>query len=176
MGIYSKKELREWLQADRQVNNITSFKDELKYTWRYLKALRWYEYTVNTKKAKPFQLLAKVKLRRWGLKTGISIDINTFGKGLYLPHYGSIVVNSSAQFGDYCILQSDVNVSANVRCGNHVYIAAGAKVLKDVEIADYCIIGANAVVTKSIFEQNVALGGVPAKIISHNGMKNREDV
>ena len=42
-----------------------------------------------------------------------------------------------------------------------------------VHIADYTIVGANAVVTKSFDEENVVLAGIPAKIISNKGYKNR---
>lgn len=176
MGISSKEEYIECLKADRAANQILSLKDEYKYTWRYLKSLRKYEYVTNTKQPKIIRTIYKIILRRWSLRTGISIDINTFGKGLYLPHYGSIVVNSTASFGDYCVIQSDTNVSANVKCGNHTYLAAGAKIMKNVVLSDYCIVGANAVVTKSVNEENVVLGGIPARIISRNGMKNRTEV
>ena len=103
------------------------------------------------------------------VKTGIQIGINTFGKGLGLFHYGSIVVNGSARFGDYCVIQSDVNVSAGVQGGNEIYIAPGAKILENVQIADHVIVGANAVVSKSIAEANTSWGGVPAKKISDKG-------
>lgn len=93
-------------------------------------------------------------MRRLGLLTGISISPNTFGKGLYIPHYGCITVNSSAFFGDYCIIQNDVNISSGVVGGNNIYIGTGAKLLKNVSIADYVIIGANAVVHDSITEVN----------------------
>lgn len=177
MGIRNRDEYHEYLTADKQVNGIKSFKDEFHYTWRYIKALRRYEYYVNTKSGGVLgRVIAKIRMRRWGLKTGISIGINSFGKGLYLPHYGSIVVNSSARFGDYCIVQSDVNVSGNVSGGDHIYLAAGAKVLKDVRIPNYCIVAANAVLNEDIEEENVVVGGIPAKIISRNGMKDRTSV
>ena len=46
--------------------------------------------------------------------------------------------------------------------------------MKNVTIADDVIIGANAVVTKDILEPNVVVAGVPAKIISRDGFKNRQ--
>lgn len=50
-------------------------------------------------------------------RLGITIGPNSFGKGLYMPHYGSIVVNGTARFGDYCIVQNGVNISESVVCG-----------------------------------------------------------
>ena len=106
-------------------------------------------------------------------KSGIQIPINTFKKGLDLPHHGTIVVNETARFGENCVVQAGVNVSAGVKGGNHIYLAAGAKIMKDITIADDVIVGANAVVTKDILESNVVVAGIPAKIISRDGFRNR---
>ena len=105
------------------------------------------------------------------VKTGIQIGINSFGKGLALFHYGSIIVNGTAQFGEFCVVQSDVNVSAGVRGGNEVYIAPGVKILENIAIADNVIIGANAVVCKDIEEPHTSWGGIPAKKISEKGFE-----
>lgn len=48
--------------------------------------------------------------------------------------------------------------------------------MSNVVVGDDVIIGANAVVTKSVDESNVVLAGVPAKIISYNGYKDRNKV
>lgn len=56
--------------------------------------------------------------------------------------------------------------------GNGVIVGVGAVVLGNVVIADNVAIGANAVVNKSVFETNVTVAGVPAKIISHNSSMN----
>lgn len=48
--------------------------------------------------------------------------------------------------------------------------------LAHVEISDFCIVGANSVLNKSVKEENIVVGGIPAKKISNNGMKNRIDV
>lgn len=113
---------------------------------------------------------ASYKLRRISLKTGITISPNTFGKGLYLPHYGCVVINGKARFGDYCIVQCGVNVSEDVQCGDYIYLGAGAKLLIGVQLQSGTIVGANAVVNKSFDEENVVLAGIPAKIVSNRGM------
>ena len=53
--------------------------------------------------------------------------------------------------------------------GDGVVVGFGATVVGDVSIADNVAIGAGAVVTKSVLAENVAIGGVPARIISNNG-------
>jgi serine O-acetyltransferase len=118
-------------------------------------------------------VITSILLRRLSALTGITIPPNTFGYGVYIPHWGSIVVNGTARFGNNCVIQSGVNISENVVGGDHVYIGAGAKILSDVHIADDVIIGANAVVTKDISTPNVVVAGIPARIISNNGFKNR---
>lgn len=103
------------------------------------------------------------------IKTGIFIPINTFGKGLALPHYGTIIVNGSARFGDYCVIQVGVNVSANVHGGNYVYLAPGAKINENLTIADHVIVGSNCVVTHSVEYEGCTVAGVPEKKISDKG-------
>lgn len=109
------------------------------------------------------------RLNALSIKTGICIPINTFGKGLALPHYGTIIVNGSARFGDYCVIQAGVNVSANVHGGDYVYLAPGAKINENLTIADHVIVGSNCVVTHSIEDEGCTVVGVPAKKISDKG-------
>ena len=171
--IQSKKDYLEYLESDRVANMKTGnpgfFGD---YTWKYLRLLRKLEYYKNCG-TNPItridELITKYRFSKARLNTGIQIPENTFGKGLGLFHFGSIIVNGSARFGDYCVIQGDTNISANVTGGNQIYIAPGAKIIEGVTIADHVIIGANAVVTKSVLEPGIAVGGVPAKKISDKG-------
>ena len=52
--------------------------------------------------------------------------------------------------------------------GDNIYIAPGAKLFGDITIANNTIIGANAVVNSSFDKENIAIGGIPSKIISEN--------
>ena len=184
--IQSKADYREYLTADRIANHAPKrYKYNLLcrieggYNYLYLKYLRKVEYVLNCKKgvwAKIELKLLNIRLKKLSVMTGLSIPPNTFGKGLYIPHWGSIVINGSAHFGDYCVVQSGVNVSESVKGGNHLYLAAGAKILIGVTIADDVIIAANAVVNKDVTEPNIVVGGIPAKKISDKGFKNRDKV
>ena len=149
--IKNKQEYYEYLEADRKANKKRKIHANLfgDYTYNYLNLMRKLEYYTNCKSGKIANLhrkLLSIRYKQMSVKTGIQIGINTFGKGLGLFHYGSIVVNGTARFGDFCVLQSDVNISEGVRGGNEIYIAPGAKILENVLIADHVIIGANAVV------------------------------
>lgn len=174
--IESKQDYKEYLAADSTVNkwdhDWTRF---FKIQYRYMRRLRKTEYLLNCKRNKLRYMFSRLLLAKAGEKAGWTIPANVFGKGLMVPHYGTIIVNNSARFGDNCVVQCGVNVSEGASGGNHIYFAAGSKVMKNVHIADDVIIGANAVVTKDILEPDVVVGGIPAKIISHNGYASRTE-
>ena len=107
--------------------------------------------------------------------TGIYITKESkIGPGLYIGHYGNILVEGS--LGKMCNISHEVTVGFAGRgerlgapeIGDFVYIAPGAKVLGKIKIGNHVAIGANAVVTKSLEDSAVAVG-VPAKVISHQG-------
>ena len=107
---------------------------------------------------------------------GIDISFNTtIGKGLYIGHFGGIVLNNEAIIGDFCNLSQGVTIGEGGRgqrrgtpvVGNRVYIGPGAKVFGRITIGNNVAIGANAVVNKDI-PDNAVVGGVPAKILNFN--------
>lgn len=135
-----------------------------------------------------FQALAGYRLCRWLVKkripilnifvqraveilTGISIPPTAeLGKGIFIPHFGGIVINSGSKLGDFCTISHDVTIG-NKRpgggapvIGDNVYICAGAKVLGEITVGDHCIIGANAVLMESV-PPNSVVAGIPAKVI-----------
>ena len=58
-----------------------------------------------------------------------------------------------------------LNLPKDIEIGDHVWIAAGVKVLKGTKIPDNCIVGANSIVTKAFKDENSIIAGTPAKII-----------
>ena len=173
--IKSYLDYKEYIKADYLANKLNRNGAIVSITWKYLLCLRRLELYTNTGSTIR-KYLFRILLRHYSIKTGITIPVNTFGKGLYIPHYGCIVVNGSARFGENCVVQCGVNISEDVSGGDNIYLGAGCKLVIGVRIADYVIIGANAVVTKSIEESNTVWGGIPATKISSNGFKDREIV
>ena len=145
---------------------------------RFLKALRRLENHYNSK-GLYHRIMLPLAYYRWyklSHSTGISIPKNTCGKGLTLPHHGSIVINAACRIGENCMIQNNVNIGANggsvkaPQIGNNVYIGPGAVIFGDIKIADGCYIGANAVVNKSCLEPNSVIVGVPAKVIKYDSI------
>lgn len=168
--INNKSDLIEYLNEDKRIMNTDRKKPSIhQVCWKYLILLRKAEYYTNVCVGGVLKKWYQFRLNALSIKTGIFIPINTFGKGLALPHYGTIIVNESARFGDYCVIQAGVNVSANVHGGSYVYLAPGAKINENLTIADHVIVGSNCVVTHSVEYEGCTVAGVPAKKISDKG-------
>ena len=181
--ILSKSDLKDYLNADNQWLRPAGMKEKLvegvasypARTFRkYLKLLRKQEYYINTAKgSKRKGLLAVLyegRKNRLGMRLGIEIGPNCFGKGLNLYH-SNIVINPAVHVGDHCSLHGANCIGNNgltdgvPRLGNHVDVGYGAVIIGDITIADGVKIGANAVVHRSITEPGCTVVGVPARIV-----------
>ncbi|NDK57510.1 serine O-acetyltransferase [Pontibacter fetidus] len=109
--------------------------------------------------------------------TSVEISEKAFiGKGIFIAHYGSIVISERTRIGDYVSLHQGVTLGGAGRgedygdpvLGDRVYIGAGAKVVGKVNLGSDIMIGCNSVVTKN-FPDSTTLGGVPAKILNYDG-------
>lgn len=144
--------------------------------WVFLVLLRKLEFIKNCKKGIFWKIYFKLIyyiFTKHSMKLGFSIPLNTLGKGVSLPHRGTIVINSKAKVGDFCKIHVCTNIGGYdggvPKIGNRIYIAPGAKIFGDIEIADGIAIGANAVINKSFTEKNISIGGIPGKKISDKG-------
>lgn len=61
-----------------------------------------------------------------------------------------------------------INYAQNINIGNHVWIASHASILKGVNISDNSVVATRAVVTKSFSDNNILIGGMPAKKLKEN--------
>ena len=137
--IKNKKDYIDYILADKEANHVKGKFAMFNMVWKYIKCMCKIEYIENCKCGILYMIWRKwlkYKLYRLSVSTGITIPPHTFGKGLYIPHYGSIVVNASARFGDYCVIQNGINISEGVTGGNHIYIGTGAKLMMNIKIAD----------------------------------------
>jgi serine O-acetyltransferase len=134
--------------------------------------LRATEHLSGKKAFKPIFFFTKYLFLSLSRKLGFSIPIHTLAKGVYIPHYGTIVVNSRAHVGENSVLNVGVCIGRHPgnkdlvpTIGKCVFLAPGVKVFGKVNIGDGCLLGANAVVTKDI-PANKLVVGIPARIIN----------
>ena len=155
--------------------------------FRYTALLRFYAYTRTAGWCQlGVRQMTVLLLHRYSIRFGIDISRDArIGSGLYIGHFGGIVVNAAVVIGDNCNLSQgvtlgQVNRGPKAGCptiGNNVYIGPGAKIIGRIHIGDHAAVGANAVVVQDV-PPNVSVGGVPARVISETGSEgyvNRTD-
>lgn len=178
--INSIKQLHEWLNYEKsRYSQLSFFKyvlqaNEQSIIWKHQRMLRTTEYFINSKH-KILSIIMRLRLSKFQNKYSIHIPPNVCDKGLKLLHIGPILINGNAKVGENCVFHINTALVAGGRnngapvLGNNVIMGYGSVVLGDTYVSNGIAIGANAVVNKSVTEQNVAIAGVPAKIISNNG-------
>ena len=171
------KEYRFFLEADRIIAGrpVNTFKRRIRlffapqYIERFMFLLRKYEYLYDKKGIfnKLSLFITRYRYNKVSLKLGFSLGPNVFGPGLYIPHYGTIVVNANTKIGANCVLHTSTCIGGSEpkTIGDNVYIGTGAIILGNITLADNVTISANSLVDKSFLESNILVGGAPAKVI-----------
>lgn len=125
-------------------------------------------------------LLLRLILRHLEVKYGISIPYNTkIGPGLYLGHFGGIVVNHDVRIGRNCNINHCVTIGATYggkfpgvpTILDNVFLGPGSKIIGGITVGNNAAVGANCVVTEPVSDGGVVVG-IPGKIISYKGSGN----
>jgi len=125
----------------------------------------------------PAYILSRLILNHYQFKYGISIPYNTdIGPGLYIGHFGGIIVNSEAKIGRNCNINQEVTIGATYggkypgtpAIMNNVYLGPGSKIIGGISLGNHTAVGANSVVTKSVPEYGVVVG-IPGEVVSTKG-------
>lgn len=161
---------------------IVACGDVLRYyfrhpNYRYVVWLRLTQYTMDRTWLILIRIYAYMRLLHIRNKTGIQISPSTrIGKGFYIGHYGSIVINPHTVIGENVNIIQTCTIGVAYRgkhegvptIGDRVYIGAGARIFGDIKIGDNIAIGVNSVVTHDV-HNNAVVVGAPAKVISKTG-------
>jgi serine O-acetyltransferase len=116
-------------------------------------------------------------LRRLKFKYGFDISYRTkIGKGLYIGHFGGVVIHGDAEIGDNCNLSQGITIGVLVRgkrvgvpkIGNRVFIGPGATILGGINIGNDVLVGTNAILTFDVPDHAVVAAPL-AMIISNKG-------
>ncbi len=117
-----------------------------------------------------------VELAKWFYRPMNTLFIltPTIGPGLFIQHGFSTII-SARSIGADCWINQQVTVgytnnTDTPTLGDHVTIAAGAKVFGAITIGSNSIIGANAVVFKNV-PPNCTVVGVPGYIVRCDGKR-----
>lgn len=131
----------------------------------------------NCQVAHQYKALHKIltfMVLRCSERTGIQIAVGaSISAGLYIPHYGGIVVNPMAVVGRNCYLSNNVligKVHAGRRAGvpvlgDDVFIGVGAVLLGGIRVGDGAVVGANSVVLDDV-PRGCMVAGSPARVVS----------
>ena len=119
-------------------------------------------------------------LKRYRIRFGFIIpDSCKIGKGLYIGHFGRIIVHPWVQMGCNVNLSPGVTIGRTNRgknkgvpiIGNRVWIGTNALVVGKITVGNNVLIGPGAYVNFDVPDDAVVLGN-PGKIISYTGSKD----
>jgi serine O-acetyltransferase len=129
---------------------------------------------LRTRLARPLIALAQKFIE---VITGISLPPQgEIGEGLYIGHYGSIIVSPASRIGHNCSLAQNVTVGlagtgehrgAPV-IGNRVFVGAHSIIVGRITVGDDAVICAGSVVMRSVPARAVVMGN-PARVVSYDG-------
>jgi serine O-acetyltransferase len=129
---------------------------------------------LRTRLARPFIAIAQKLIE---IVTGISLPPQCeIGEGLYIGHYGAIIVAPPSRVGHNCSLAQNVTVgiagSGENRgapvIGNRVFIGAHSIIVGRITVGDDAVICAGSVVTRSVPARAMVMGN-PARVVSYDG-------
>lgn len=177
--------MKKYLEADLyRYNSQTS-------RFYFLKALLSFEpgftYTYFLRHASLYPrhslrgIFFRVLLRHYSHKYGFQIPSRTkIGKGLYINHFGTIVINGGAELGENCNITHSITIGQANRgkskgypkIGSRVWIGTGSVIVGNVSIGDNVLIAPNSYINFDVPSNSIVVGH-PGKIIpNENATEN----
>lgn len=138
-----------------------------------LRFLYFFRNAQNTSSKSPLGIFYRVMLKRYQVRYGFQISAKTsIGGGLYLGHWGTVVVNPKAVIGKNCNLAHGVTIGQTNRgekagvpvIGDDVWIGTNAVIVGGITIGNNVLIAPNSYVTENIPDNSIAVGN-PVKVM-----------
>ena len=145
--------------------------------FQYRVAAALYRSALPAAIRRPLLMLMVLWKKLVEIVTGISLPYKAeIGPGLYIAHFGNVIVNSGAVIGAHCNLSQGVTIGVSgrgarrgvPRLGNRVYVGANAVIAGKIVVGDDAVIGANSLVTSDV-PTHTTVVGVPAVVINQHG-------
>lgn len=166
---------KEYINFDRQYNaQFRGFNNKLPISFK--KSYEWKTIVLYRKcqsnKDTIWRYFYELKLKKITNKTGIDFANNyTIGKGLIIGHWGRIILNTNAIFGNEVFITHNVNIGRDIRgkragCpkfGNRVCIRGNSTVVGKINIGNDVLIAPNTFVNFDVPDHSIVIGN-PATI------------
>lgn len=132
-----------------------------------LKFLYWFRKAQNSSSKSLSGIFYRLMLRKFQIKYGFQISAKTqIDGGLYLGHWGAIVINPKAKIGKNCNLAQGVTIGQTNRgksagvpeIGDEVWIGANAVIVGGIKIGDHVLIAPNAYVNQNVPSHSIVIG------------------
>lgn len=157
------REKGEWLSGFQLLKKC--YNPNLHYLYWFRKAQQ------NSKNSLKGKILRFI-LRHYQIKYGYQIYPETqIGEGLYLGHWGAVVINPNAKIGKNCNIAQGVTIGQQNRgkkqgyptIGDEVWIGPNAVIVGGITIGNNVLIAPNAYVNFDVPDHSVVVGN-PATI------------
>jgi serine O-acetyltransferase len=144
---------------------------------QYRVARGLYESGLPALAKKPLLVLCVLWQKLIEVLTGIELPYRALvAPGLYIGHFGAIIIHPDTVIGAGCNLSQGVTLGVSGRgsrrgvpvLGERVYIGANAVIAGPVYVGDDALVAANALVTRDVASRAVVMGN-PAKVVSFKG-------
>jgi len=128
----------------------------------------------NGLKFRAFYPILWLIVRNYTYKFGFQIPVENLDGGLYLGHFGTIVISVNARIGKDCNIAHNVTIGTArglhegaPLIGDRVWIGTGAVIVGKIEVGDDVLIAPNSFVNFDVPSHSVVIGN-PAKVHPKN--------
>lgn len=141
--------------------------------FRYTYILRRIDYHKNNFFLRKFFIfLRKYYSYKYGFQIGIETKI---GKGFFIGHFGTLVINDEAELGANCNIAHNVTIGQTNRgklkgcpvIGDKVWIGTGAVIVGGITIGSDVLIAPNSFVNFNVPDDSIVIGN-PGNIIQRS--------